>query len=74
MDGPPGGRAAPSERGGSRGARTPPDNFAPASIVISATLYKKLNYNLEKDLEPIAVAASSIAARSAGVSTQRAPA
>ena len=33
--------------------------LAPASIVISATLYKKLNYNLEKDLEPIAVAASA---------------
>jgi tripartite-type tricarboxylate transporter receptor subunit TctC len=49
--------------GAESAAHAAPDGYtlllAPASIVISATLYKKLNYNLEKDLEPIAVAASA---------------
>jgi len=49
--------------GAESAAHSAPDGytllFSPASIVISATLYKKLNYNLKKDLEPIALAASA---------------
>ena len=49
--------------GAESAAHSAPDGYtlllAPASIVISYTLYKKLNYNLEKDLDPIAVAASA---------------
>jgi tripartite-type tricarboxylate transporter receptor subunit TctC len=44
-------------------AHTPPDGYTllltPASIVISRTLYTKLNYDIEKDLEPIALVASA---------------
>ena len=44
-------------------AHTSPDGytllFAPASIVISRTLYPKLNYDIEKDFDPIAMVASA---------------
>jgi tripartite-type tricarboxylate transporter receptor subunit TctC len=44
-------------------AHSAPDGYTllstPASIVISQTLYKKLNYSLEKDFEPIGLMASA---------------
>jgi len=44
-------------------AHAPADGYtlmlAPASIVISQSLYKKLSYNLEKDFEPVALVASA---------------
>ena len=44
-------------------ARAAPDGYtllmAAASIAISQTLYRKLNYNLEKDFEPVALVASA---------------
>ena len=44
-------------------AKTPPDGytllFASASIVMSQTLYPNLNYNIERDFEPIALVASA---------------
>jgi tripartite-type tricarboxylate transporter receptor subunit TctC len=44
-------------------AKAPPDGYtlllAPASIVISQSLYTRLSYNLEKDFEPIAPVASA---------------
>jgi tripartite-type tricarboxylate transporter receptor subunit TctC len=48
--------------GGEIVAHSPADGYTllstPASIVISATLYKKLSYNLERDLVPIGIMAS----------------
>ena len=44
-------------------ARAAPDGytflFTPASIAVSLALYSKLNYDPEKDLEPVALAASA---------------
>ena len=44
-------------------AHSPPDGYTllltPASIVISRSLYSKLNYDIEKDLEPIALVAAA---------------
>ena len=44
-------------------ARTPPDGytllFASAPIVMSQSLYKNLNYNLERDFEPVGLVASA---------------
>src|SRR5262245_57279655 len=44
-------------------ARTPPDGytllFASAPIVMSQSLYKSLNYNLERDFEPVGLVASA---------------
>lgn len=49
--------------GGEIVAHSPADGYTllstPASIVISASLYKKLPYNLERDLEPIGLMAST---------------
>jgi tripartite-type tricarboxylate transporter receptor subunit TctC len=44
-------------------AKTPPDGytllFASAPIVMSQSLYKKLNYDLERDFEPVGLIASA---------------
>jgi len=44
-------------------AKTPPDGytllFASAPIVMSQALYRKLNYNLERDFEPVGLIASA---------------
>jgi len=44
-------------------AKTPPDGytllFASAPIVMSQSLYKNLNYNLERDFEPVGLIASA---------------
>jgi len=44
-------------------AKTPPDGytllFASAPIVMSQSLYKNLNYNLERDFEPVGLVASA---------------
>jgi tripartite-type tricarboxylate transporter receptor subunit TctC len=44
-------------------AKTPPDGYsllsASAPIVMSQALYKKLNYNLERDFEPVGMMASA---------------
>ncbi|HWI15851.1 MAG TPA: tripartite tricarboxylate transporter substrate binding protein [Burkholderiales bacterium] len=49
--------------GGEIVAHSPADGYTllstPASIVISASLYKKLPYNLERDLEPVGMMAST---------------
>ena len=44
-------------------AHSPPDGytllFTPASVASSQALYTKLNYNLQKDLDPISMVASA---------------
>ena len=54
---------AAGQIGAEMAARTAPDGytllFAPASIVISRTLYPKLTYDIEKDFDPITMVASA---------------
>ena len=54
---------AAGQIGAELAAHTSPDGytllFTPASIVISRTLYPKLNYDIEKDFDPIAMVASA---------------